>query len=381
MAGKRIVVIGGGFGGAMAASTARKLLTDEHTVTLVDRTDTSHLCGSFPLLIVGERDLTNVTRSLTWLDERGVERIQAEVESIDTDGKTITTSSGTLEYDYLVLSPGAVYDWEAVPGSAEAHSFYNLETAERLRDALDSFTGGRIVLAVASMPYKCPPAPFETAMVMESAFQNRGVRSDVEIHVYTPEPSPLLVAGPEAGKQLISDMEGRGIHVHTNAAITAVGDGREANFSDGSSLDADLIITVPTHRAPDLVGEAGLLGPSGWIPVDAHTLQTKADGVYAIGDVNAVMMANGRPIPKAGVFASAEGETVAVNIAAEINDSQSEAFPGAGYCFILYGNNQAGMIRGDFLEAGRPNVSIVPPSSEGYSAKEQFEESWREFRI
>jgi sulfide:quinone oxidoreductase len=382
MPGKKIVIIGGGFGGAAAARAARALLGREHEVTLVDRSRRAYLCGSFPLLIVGEREADKVSRSLGSLARRGVRYLEAEVEGVDTASRTVATSAGKLEYDYLALAPGAVYDWEAVPGANTAYSFYNIETARRLRRKLASFRKGRVVIAVASVPYKCPPAPFETAMTLDWAFTRRGVRRDVEIHVFTPEPMPIPVAGPEAGKRLLGELEGRGVQVHTNAAIKEVArEGRQAAFSDGSALDAELVITVPVHRPSPLVRDAGLVGPSGWVDVKPDTLEASVPGVYAIGDVNNVPMANGRGIPKAGVFASAEGETVARNIAASINGTEPTAFPGVGYCFILYGGDRAGAVRGEFLASERPNVSLQPPTAEGYREKERFEEDWRRFRI
>jgi sulfide:quinone oxidoreductase len=382
MPGKKVVVIGGGFGGAAAARTARSLLGREHEVVLVDRSRRTYLCGSFPLLIVGEREAAKVSRSLGVISRRGVRCVEAEVERVDTAARMVATSAGREQYDYLVLAPGAVYDWDAVPGSKAAYSFYNIETARRLRRKLNTFRRGRVVIAVAALPYKCPPAPYETAMVLDWAFSQRGVRRDVELHVYTPEPMPLVVAGPQAGARLVADLKGRGIETHTNAAIKEVsGDGRQARFTDGSTMDADLVITIPTHRPSPLVRAAGLVGASGWVDVQPDTLETGTPGVYAIGDVNNVPMATGRGIPKAGVFASAEGETVGRNIAAAINGTEPAAFAGMGQCFILYGGDQAGEIRGEFLARERPNVSLQPPTREGYRAKVQFEEDWRRFRI
>lgn len=162
----------------------------DHEVTVIDRSKQAYLCGSFPLLIVGERESNKVRRSLGSLTRRGVRHLEAEVESVDTSSHTVTTSAGKQEYDYLVLASGAVYDWDAVPGARNAYSFYNIDTARRLRRKLASFRNGRVIIAVASLPYKCPPAPFETSLVLDWAFTRSGVRRDVEIHVFTPEPMP-----------------------------------------------------------------------------------------------------------------------------------------------------------------------------------------------
>ncbi len=235
-----------------------------------------------------------------------------------------------------------------------------------------------MLVAVAGMPYKCPPAPFEMAMVLDWDFRRRGLRSGIEIDVFTPEPAPLVVAGPDAGAGLVAEMGGRDIRVHTGAGIAEVAaSSREAAFSDGTSMDADLVVTVPTHGVPPLVDAAGLVGPSGWVYANLETLETQVPDVYAIGDVSMVPMANGRGLPKAGVFASAQGETVGHNIAAGVNNTERAVFPGVGHCFILYG----GLVSGEFLSKGKPKVSLEPPSAEGFAAKVQFEEDWRRFRI
>jgi sulfide:quinone oxidoreductase len=382
MSGRRIVVIGGGFGGVAAARTARSLLGSEHTVTLVDRLRRTYMCGSFPLLIVGEREAAKVSRSLGRLANRGIRFVQAEVDAIDVESRTVATTAGVLDFDYLVIGLGASYDWDAVPGSETAHSFYDLDNARRLRRKLRSFRTGRMVVAVSSLPYKCPPAPFEAAMVMDWAFRQRGVRRDIEIHLHTPEPVPLPVAGPEAGARLGKDLERRGIELHTDSAVTEVSrDGRQAGFSDGTSMDADLVVTVPTHRAAEVVASAGLTGESGWVRVSPETLETPEADVYAVGDVNAVPMATGRPIPKAGVFASSEGEVVGRNIAAAINGDEPVRFSGVGHCYISYSGTQAGMVRGEFLAEDKPRVELSRPSARGARSKERFERDWRRFRI
>ena len=382
MAGQNIVVIGGGFGGVAAARTTRALLDRQHKVTLLDRAKRTYLCGSFPLLIVGERAAARVSRSLGSLANRGIQHVPAEVHQIDTASKVVATSAGAVEYDYLVVAPGAAYDWDAVPGAIGAYSFYDVASARRLRRTLSSFRSGRIAIAVSSLPYKCPPAPYEAAMILDWAFRQRGVRDGIEIHLFTPEQTPLAVAGPDATTRLTRDMERRGVRLHTGAAVREVArGGREAAFTDGTSLDADLIITVPAHRVPPIIDAAGLAGAGGWIEVSPETLETSHPGVYAVGDVNVVPMANGRPLPKAGVFASSEGETAGRNVAAAINGTEPSAFPGVGHCFIAYNGTQAGMVRGEFLAKGKPNVRFQPPTARGFRAKERFERDWRRFRI
>ena len=365
-----------------AARTLRPLLDAEHTVTLVDRQRRTYLCGSLPWLIVGERQPQKISRSLGALLQRGVNYVEAEIEVIDVASRRVHTSADTLPYDYLILASGADYDWDAVPGSSDVSSFYNLETARRLRDALRRFRQGRIVIAVSRMPYKCPPAPYEAAMLMDWAFSQRGVRKGIDIHVFTPEPSPLMIVGETRSGAFKDRLARRGITVHTGENLVQVdADGRRATFLSGETIGYDLMITVPVHRSPRIVREAGLTDGSGWVPVDPGTLATEREGIYAVGDVTFLPMANGAPLPKAGVFAAGEGELVARNLAAGINGGAKARFPGDGGCFIDQGGGKAALIKGGFLAEEMPRVHLEPPSVRGHRKKVRFEADWRRWRV
>ncbi len=383
MPGKKVLVLGGGFGGVAAARTARSMLDASHDVTLIDRNRLTHLCGANPLLIVGEREPAQTGRSLGRLANRGINFVEADIQRIDTAGRSVATSSGTFDYDYLVVALGANYAWDAVPGSREAYSFYGFDEARRLRRRLSRFRRGRIVIAVAGMPIKCPPAPFETAMVLNWAFRRRGIRSDVNIHVFIPEPAPLGVAGPAAGEQLRKDLDDRGIALHTGAAVKEVDlPGGEVMFRDGSSMRSDVIVTVPVHRLPRVVAESGMAGDKPWIPVSPATLETGTTDVFAIGDVNMVPTGEGRAIPKAGVFASGEGETVGRLITSRINGAEPPPpYDGTGQCFLAYSGTQSALVGGTFLAEGGPQVSVTRPTPSGMLRKERFEQDWRRFRI
>lgn len=381
MAGKKILVLGGGFGGAAAARKTRKLLDPEHSVTLVDRDRRTYLCGSFPMLIAGQKDSKKVSRSLGTLDQRGIRFIQAEIHSIDTNDMTVSTSTGMLDFDFLVIALGASYDWDAVPGSASSYSFYSIDEALRLRRRLRTFRKGQILISVSGIPYKCPPAPFETAMILDWIFKKRGIRKEIDIDVYTPEPAPIRVAGPQASSQLTKALNDRGISLNTGASISEVSlDGKEVSLSNGSSRSADLIITIPIHKPPSLVVDSGLTEPGKWIDVSRDILETKRSNIFAIGDVTSVKT-NGGFLPKAGVFAYTGGEVVGTNIAARINHGEKMVFPGKGQCFIAYGGSSAGAIKGDFFADDKPNVKLVPPSSRLLKSKDYFEQRWRKFKI
>ena len=222
MVGSKVLVLGGGFGGVQAAITARAALDSRHEVTIIDQHRITHLCGMNPLLIVGEQDANKTGRSLGRLSNRGVKFLEAHVNSINTQDQKVITSAQTLDYDYLVIALGAQYDWNAVPGSKDAYSFYDFDYARRMRRRLSRLKRGKIVLAAAKPPYKCPPAPFETAMILNWWARKKGIRKNIEISVYIPEPGPLGVAGKEASTRVRNALEQRGIELITQAGVVEV---------------------------------------------------------------------------------------------------------------------------------------------------------------
>lgn len=371
-------MLGGGFGGAACAIEAAGLLSGEHRVTLVDRQRVSYLCGANPFLIVGEREPQAMSRSLEDLPVNGVRFSAAEIEAIDLSDKVVHTSAGVEPYDYLVVALGAGYDWERVPGSREAYSFYNHESALRLQDRLASFEGGSVVIGVAGAPIKCPPAPFETAMVIEWALQRRGIGADV--HVAIPEPAPLKVAGPEASDRLRAIFENRGIMLHTGAGVAAV-DGSTMVLGDGTELAATIPITIPVHRMPAVVVDAGLAGDKPWVPVDRATLETAYPDVFAVGDVNLIPVGE-VAVPKAGVFAAGEGRTVARVIASRVLGTRPpDPYDGVGHCLVAFSGTESALVGGDFFADGGPAVALGEPTPGGLADKEDFEARWRAFTI
>jgi len=382
MVGKRVLVLGGGFGGVQAAITARAELDSSHDVTIVDRNRVSHLCGMNPMLIVGEREPGKTGRSLGRLANRGINFVEANINEIDAKNQKVETSAGTLDYDYLVVALGAAYDWDAVPGAKDAYSFYDFDYARDLRRRLSRLQRGKIVLAASKPPYKCPPAPMETAMMINWWARKKGIRKDLDISVYIPEPGPLGVAGKEASQRVRSALDTRGIELVTSAGVTEVApSGREASFMDGSSVKADVIATVPVHKLPDVVAASGINNDKPWVPVDRATLETSTPNVFAIGDVN-VVPSGEFAIPKAGVFASGQGTKVGEVISSRINGSnEPEPYDGVGWCFMAYSGGRSATVGGEFLADGGPDTVLSDPTVSGMKAKERFERDWRSFRI
>jgi sulfide:quinone oxidoreductase len=215
-------------------------------------------------------------------------------------------------------------------------------------------------------------------MLLEYDFRKRKLRDQIRIDLYTPEPGPMPVAGPEVSGQVRRLLEARGIGYHPQQAVTRVdAERRELHFADGDSAGYDLLAYVPPHRAPRVAVEAGLTGEGGWVPVDRGTLETRFPGVYAIGDITGIMLVTGKPLPKAGVFAHAEAEVVANNLVHAITGKGKPAvFDGHGECFLEAGDGKAGFGSGNFYAEPAPRVKLRQPSRALHVGKVAFERFW-----
>lgn len=376
---KTVLVLGGGIGGIVTATQLRKQLPREHRVILIEREARHAFAPSFPWVMVGMRRAEAITRPRTKLAQLGVELIQGRIEKIDTAQRSIHVNGETLTGDYLVIALGAEMAPETIPGLGEVgHTFYTLDGAKRLNEVRSMFQRGRIVVLVCSMPFKCPAAPMEAALLLEGDCRKRHIRESMDIDIYTPESGPMALAGPENSSQLRTMVETRGIGYHSEHLVTHVdADGKCVHFSNGATADFDLLVYVPPHRAPQVVRDAGLVGESGWIPVDKYTMATKFPGVYAIGDVTGIKLPVGKPLPKAGVIAHGQAEVVVNNLIFEITGKGTpRRFDGHGACFIETGDGKAGFGKGDFYAEPLPTMKLHQPGHLMHLGKVAYEKYW-----
>jgi sulfide:quinone oxidoreductase len=377
--GRTALVLGAGFGGIVVAQALARALPRTDRVVLVDRASQHVFAPSLLWLLVGKREAAQFSRPLERAAAKGIELVRGDITRIRPEERAVDLDGRTLRGDALVIALGAEYDPGAVPGLAEAgHCLYTPEGASAARDALRAFRGGRLVVLTAAPQYKCPAAPYEAALLVDAELRKRGVRDRTELVFYAAEPGPMMVAGPAVSAGVRGMVEARGIAYRPGHQVTAVDPtARRIAFANAHEAPFDLLLYVPPHRAPPAVREAGLTNESGWVPVDRHTLATRFDGVYAIGDITVIPLKMGRPLPKAGVFAHGEGEVVAHNIAAAwTGRGAPRRFEGEGACFIETGGGRAGMGKGNFYAEPVPVVKLRTPSVLWHGAKVLYEKYW-----
>jgi sulfide:quinone oxidoreductase len=379
MSARTVLVLGGGVGGVVAASRLRRLLPRGHRVVLIDREPSHVFQPSLLWVAVGTRRPERIQRPLARLARRGVEVVQAEIEGIDPATRTVRAGGRDHTGDALVIALGADLVSDQIPGlAASGHNLYTVAGASTLRDALASFGGGRLVLLTAAPAYKCPAAPYEAAMLVEAKLRRRGVRAQTQLELYAAEPGPMGVAGPQVTAAVRAMVESKGIGYHPEHQVTAVDPQTgQLTFANGVVAGFDLLAYVPPHRAPAVVRAAGLTAESGWIAADRQTFETRWPGVYAIGDITSIPLTMGKPLPKAGVFAEAQAEVVAANIAAEwAGAGERRVFDGYGKCFLETGDGRSGLGAGDFYAEPAPQVRLRRPGRMGHWAKVWFEQYW-----
>jgi sulfide:quinone oxidoreductase len=225
-----------------------------------------------------------------------------------------------------------------------------------LRDVLDRFDGGRVIVAVTSTPFKCPPAPSETALLMHDHLLAKGLRDRSDISLVMPLGSPVPPS-PAASEALLRRFAEVGVGWRPERLVRALDPVRHvALLADGDEMPFDLFLGVPMHRAPAVVEESGL-AVDGWIPVDPLTLETRYPGVFAVGDVTSV------GTPKAGVFAEGQAAVVADRIVATVRAGEvSAVYGGNGMCYFEFGTGQVARVDVTFVSGQPPSGRFDAPS-------------------
>lgn len=349
----RVVVLGGGVGGTLVANLMARRLGANASVTVVDPIGMHVYQPGFLYVALGQADGRWLSRDERTLLHKRVDLVIETAERVDPERQVVHFArGGSIAYDYLVLATGARLVPEQIPGFVEAsHEFYSLGGAQRLREELRRFTGGRVMVGVAGIPYKCPPAPVEFTLMLERHLRDRGIRERSEVTLLSPLNRAFTV---EAASKLVQPiMERRGITLSTFFNVEAVDPQRHVVSSiEGEEAEYDLLVLVPPHRGQSVIDNSGLGDEGGWIPTDRATLQhVRHERIFAMGD------ATDLPISKSGSTAHFEAPVVASRIASLIDGSAPKAlYGGRVMCFLETGGRRATALRFDYTHPP------VPPS-------------------
>ena len=367
----RVLILGGGFGGIATAVALRARLSTEDEVVLVERRPTFVMGLRKNWALVGHGTIAEGARALAALGERGIRVVAGTIDSIDPTARAAVIDGKRIEADALVVALGAQRHPDAIPGFREhAIDLYDVEASETGATAIEAFTGGRVVVGIFGAPYPCPPGPYELALLLMERLDVRGVSGGML--VFTPQSGSLPILGTDGCAAFDGRLAGAGITFRPKTVATSVEPGVVLT-QDGLRIPFDLLLGVPPHRVPPIVAASGLTAGGPWIPVDRATLVTAFPGVYAIGDVTAIPLANGLPLPKAGAFAHAQGDVVAARIADTFAGREPTAtFTGEGMCFLETGHGKATMVAGNFF-ADPPAVALGDNSPANLAAKHAFE--------
>ena len=363
----RIVVLGAGFGGLEVTTRLSEEFGDDVDVVLIDHSDGFVFGFSKLDVMFGRHTAAAVHHPYRDLVKPGVQFVQSAVRSIDPVAKHVETDAGAFDADVLVIALGADLHPDATPGLVEGgYEFYTEAGAFALRDVLASFEGGRVIVGVTSTPFKCPPAPSETALLMHDHLTDRGLRDVSEIALVMPLPVPVPPS-PAASKALLAAFAERDISWHPERLVRGTDPSRKvALLSDGTEMPYDLFLGVPVHRAPAVVEASGLT-VDGWVPVNPLTLETSFPGIFAVGDVTSV------GTPKAGVFAEGQAVVAADGISALIRGTSSSThYDGYGMCYLEFGSDRVARVDVTFLSGQAPKGDMEGPSSEIAADKVKF---------
>lgn len=363
----RVVIVGGGFGGATAARYL-KMRAPEVRVTLVEPSRRFYTCPFSNLYLAGLRGWESLGHDVDALQSAGVEVVHAHAEDVDADGRTVRLSTGqTLAWDRLVLSPGVAMRWNALEGYDEAasqrapHAWKAGPQTQLLRRQMEAMAdGGTFVMVIPDNPFRCPPGPYERAAMVAHYFKHHKPRSKIL----------LLDAKDTFSKKALFQQGWKALYGEMIEWVGLADDGRvtrvdanalEVETAFGQVHKAAVLNVIPPQRAGLIAERAGVADASGWIPIKAESFETKqVAGIYALGDATIAA-----PMPKSAFAANIQGKVAAAIIVAELT---GKALPDAAYvntCYSLlapgYGISVAGVYR---AEAGR---IVEIPGSGGVS--------------
>ncbi|MBU0488378.1 MAG: NAD(P)/FAD-dependent oxidoreductase [Bacteroidetes bacterium] len=361
---KRLVILGAGTAGTMMANKLRKELDrDEWEITIVDQVKTHYYQPGFLFIPFGIYKKEDVIKPKSDFLPIGVNVIFSEIDKIvpDENKVLLTEGSRVLKYDFLIVATGAKTAPEETEGLAgelwykDIFDFYTIVGAVALADYFKTWKGGKLVINVTEIPYKCPVAPLEFAFLADAFFTNRGMRDKVDITLVTPLSGAFTK--PKATKLLSSLLEEKNINIIPDYNIARV-DNKEKKIYDYADQEVafDCLVTVPTNMGDAMVARSGMGDDLNFIPTDKHTLRAENhENIFVIGDAANI------PTSKAGSVAHFAGEILTENLMCAIEGRPFTAsFDGHANCYIVTGNGMGTLIDFNYDTEPLPGTFPLP---------------------
>jgi sulfide:quinone oxidoreductase len=343
----RLLILGGGTAGTMAANRLRKRLDPSSwTVTVVDASEVHYYQPGQLFIPFGIYRPADVVKPRRRYLSDGIDLVIGEVERVDPErNRVLLTDDRELGYDYLIIATGTSPRPDQTPGMLgpqwrkSIHEFYTYEGSLALADALADWDGGRMAIHIVDMPIKCPVAPLEFAFLADAYFTDRGMRDRVELALVTPLDGAFT--RPVASRHLGAMLQERKIAIEPDFMVERVDAeaGKLISF-DEREVGYDLLVTIPLNMGADYVARSGLGDELNYVPVDRRTLLSKAHGnIFAIGDASDI------PTSKAGSVAHFSVELFEDNFVNHVHGRpMTRAFDGHANCFIESGHGKGLLI-------------------------------------
>lgn len=369
---KSVLILGAGFAGLELATRLSEEVPDDVDVTIIDSSDAFVFGYSKLDVMFGRVDPATVRLPYAKLQKPGVRFVQERAVSIDPERRRVTTDKAQYEPDILVVALGADLDPAATPGMVEeATEYYSAAGAEHVRTVLPEFEGGDAIIGVLGNFFKCPAAPFETALMLHDYLERRGRRSATTIKVISPMSTPIPIS-PEASAGILDALAARDIGWWPQSKVISMDPStKDSTLADGRTTPYDLFLGIPVHRAPPVVEESDL-AEDGWVAVDHTTFATRFENVYAIGDVTSA------PVPRVGAIAEGEARTLAEVLIHQIRGgTPPEPYRGLATCYIEFGGSKVARFDANFLSGPTPYGSFTEASEAMVANKVEFGASRR----
>ena len=368
-----VVILGGGFGGLAAANEIRNTLDSSKVkITIIDKKDW-FMVGYAKLWIMnGTRTFENSIGSLNELPKKQINFIKDEIIEINPENNFVKTKSENIPFDFLIISMGAVLAPEKISGLIEnGFNLYDHNQLNEINQKLNKIESGKIAIVIMGMPYKCPPAPFEASLLVDSMLRKRGIRDSVQIDFYSPAPITLPAAGPEVSKKILDLVNSEKITFHNSQKIKRV-ESKKLIF-ENDEYHFDILLAIPPHIAPKVIYDSNLAKEPGFIPIDRNC-KTPFENIFAVGDVTILSVTDSIVVPKAGIFAEGEGITVAKNIISKLESKETSVlFDGKGGCFLESGRDTASVLEVDMFTNEKPSTKLTESTKDNLSKKLDFE--------